>query len=179
VHVPARTLGEQVTDRLGFTTKINVNAERRYSLHAPELECLGKGKARAPCEFGCKVSIATPAAAPKSGAVRAACQSLARQPVRRPYAWSRHRRPRKAHECRSAPHPCREGNRGHNLRTGSRSGSAARSTGSPKPSVTSREMCRRAAVEPVIGHFKDYHRVRRNYLEGQDDDRIHSALAVG
>src|SRR5947199_604425 len=38
-----------------------------YSLHAPEVECIGKGKARAPYEFGCKVSIATPATAPKGG----------------------------------------------------------------------------------------------------------------
>ncbi len=33
---------------------------RVYSLHAPEVECIGKGKARAPYEFGCKVSIASP-----------------------------------------------------------------------------------------------------------------------
>jgi transposase, IS5 family len=31
-----------------------------YSLHGPEVECIGKGKARAPYEFGCKVSIAAP-----------------------------------------------------------------------------------------------------------------------
>src|SRR6266566_6977041 len=30
-----------------------------YSWHAPEVECISKGKARAPYEFGCKVSIAT------------------------------------------------------------------------------------------------------------------------
>src|SRR5437764_14994136 len=38
-----------------------------YSLHAPEVECIGRGKARAPYEFGCKVSIATPVTAPKGG----------------------------------------------------------------------------------------------------------------
>src|SRR5438105_1341560 len=38
-----------------------------YSLQAPEVECIGKGKARAPYEFGCKVSIATPATKPKGG----------------------------------------------------------------------------------------------------------------
>src|SRR5262245_8700093 len=38
-----------------------------YSLHAPEVECIGKGKARKPYEFGCKVSIATPVTAPKGG----------------------------------------------------------------------------------------------------------------
>ncbi|MGF6602608.1 IS5 family transposase [Paraburkholderia sp. GAS448] len=30
-----------------------------YALHAPEVECLAKGKAREPCEFGVKVSITT------------------------------------------------------------------------------------------------------------------------
>jgi hypothetical protein len=38
-----------------------------YSLHAPEVECIGRGKARAPYEFGCKVSIASPVTAPKGG----------------------------------------------------------------------------------------------------------------
>ena len=38
-----------------------------YSLHAPEVECIGKGKARTPYEFGCKVSVATPVTSPKGG----------------------------------------------------------------------------------------------------------------
>lgn len=38
-----------------------------YSLYAPEVECIGKGKARAPYEFGCKVWIVTPVTAPKGG----------------------------------------------------------------------------------------------------------------
>jgi IS5 family transposase len=41
--------------------------QKLYALHAPEVECIGKGKARTPDEFGCKVSIATPAS--KSRAV--------------------------------------------------------------------------------------------------------------
>jgi IS5 family transposase len=31
---------------------------KRYALHAPELECIGKGKARKPYEFGLEASIA-------------------------------------------------------------------------------------------------------------------------
>ena len=31
-----------------------------YSMHAPEVECIGKGKAHKPYEFGVKVSVATP-----------------------------------------------------------------------------------------------------------------------
>jgi IS5 family transposase len=32
---------------------------KAYSLHAPEVECIGKGKAHRPYEFGVKVSVAT------------------------------------------------------------------------------------------------------------------------
>ena len=38
-----------------------------YSLHAPEVECIGKGKARARFEFGVKVSVATTNAAAPGG----------------------------------------------------------------------------------------------------------------
>src|SRR5829696_1691337 len=34
-----------------------------YSLHAPEVECIGTGKAHKPYEFGVKVSVATPSTA--------------------------------------------------------------------------------------------------------------------
>jgi IS5 family transposase len=33
--------------------------EKIYALHAPEVECIGKGKARTRFEFGVKVSLAT------------------------------------------------------------------------------------------------------------------------
>ena len=41
-----------------------------------------------------------------------------------------------------------------------------------------REMRRRAAVEPVIGHIKAGHRMDRNYLKGRDGDRINAVLAA-
>jgi len=41
-----------------------------------------------------------------------------------------------------------------------------------------REMRRRAAVEPVIGHVKAEHRMERNYLKGRDGDRINAVLAA-
>src|SRR2546430_7997844 len=57
---------------LGLASRIRSQEQRPrgpkvYSLHAPEVECIGKGKARAPYEFGCNVSIATPVTAPKGG----------------------------------------------------------------------------------------------------------------
>jgi IS5 family transposase len=44
-----------------------------YSLHAPEAECIGKGKAHKPYEFGVKVSVAT------------TMKHFQGRPVRRPY----------------------------------------------------------------------------------------------
>jgi IS5 family transposase len=41
-----------------------------------------------------------------------------------------------------------------------------------------REMKRRAAVEPVIGHVKAEHRMDRNHLKGRGGDRINAALAA-
>ena len=38
-----------------------------YSLHAPEVECIGKGKAHRPYEFGVKVSVATTVRRSKGG----------------------------------------------------------------------------------------------------------------
>ena len=39
-------------------------------------------------------------------------------------------------------------------------------------------MRRRAAIEPVIGHLKEDHRMCRNYLTGRDGDRINAVLAA-
>jgi IS5 family transposase len=39
-------------------------------------------------------------------------------------------------------------------------------------------MRRRAAIEPVIGHLKEDHRMGRNYFTGRDGDRIDSVLAA-
>jgi IS5 family transposase len=41
-----------------------------------------------------------------------------------------------------------------------------------------REMRRRAAVEPVIGHLKSDHRLDRNYLQDREGDRLNAVLAA-
>ena len=41
-----------------------------------------------------------------------------------------------------------------------------------------REMRRRAAVVPMIGHMTAEHRMDRNYLKGRDGDRINAVLAA-
>ena len=41
-----------------------------------------------------------------------------------------------------------------------------------------RQMKRRAAVEPVIGHLKDDHRMDRNHLAGHLGDAVNAVLAA-
>ena len=67
-----RKLSTASTDRPNRITRLNTLLERAerirtqqpkdknklYALHAPEVECIGKGKARKPYEFGVKTSIA-------------------------------------------------------------------------------------------------------------------------
>jgi len=69
-----------------------------------------------------------------------------------------------------------KGYRGHNYPNKFRvwiSGQVRRVTGAIR-----REMKRRAAVEPVIGHVKAEHRMDRNYLKGRDGDRINPVLVA-
>jgi len=51
--------------KLALAERIHGQRQRQrgpkvYSLHAPEVECIGKGKPHRPYEFGVKVSVATP-----------------------------------------------------------------------------------------------------------------------
>jgi IS5 family transposase len=147
-----------------------------YSLHAPEVECIGKGKARAPYEFGCKVSIATPVTAPKGGQFVLHVKALHGNPydghTLGPVIASLER-------LTGVPVRCIHGDkgyRGHTYPDRFRvwiSGQVRRVT-----KAIRREMRRRAAIEPVIGHLKDDHRMRRNYLKGRDGDRVNAVLAA-
>src|SRR4051794_40596372 len=147
-----------------------------YSLHAPEVECIGKGKARAPYEFGCKVSIATPVTQPKGGQFVLHARALHGNPydghTLGPVVSAIEKltgiETRRIHVDR--------GYRGHNHPHKFRvwiSGQVRRVT-----KTIRREMKRRAAVEPVIGHLKAEHRLGRNYLKGRDGDRINAVLAA-
>src|SRR5215213_5353078 len=51
-----------------------------YALHAPEVECIGKGKPHKPYEFGVKVSVATPLNRCKGGQFVAHVQALPGNP---------------------------------------------------------------------------------------------------
>ncbi len=66
-------LGGIVLERmLALARQVRDQSQRQrgpkvYSLHAPEVECIGKGKAHRPYEFGLKVSVATTLSHAKGG----------------------------------------------------------------------------------------------------------------
>jgi len=147
-----------------------------YALHAPEVECIGKGKTRTPYEFGCKVSIATPVTQPKGGQFVLHAKALHGNP------FDGHTLGPVVAEMESLTGiearrvHVDKGYRGHNHPNKFRvwiSGQVRRTTAAIR-----REMKRRAAVEPVIGHVKAEHRMDRNYLKGRDGDRINAVLAA-
>lgn len=53
---PGQSPGSAAAHRPHILTQ---RTNKLYALHAPEVECISKGKARTPYEFGVKVSITT------------------------------------------------------------------------------------------------------------------------
>jgi IS5 family transposase len=149
-----------------------------YSLHAPEVECIGKGKAHKPYEFGVKVSVATTLQRAPGGQfvlnakalpgrpydghtlapVIAAVEAITGVGLKRIIADAGYRGG-------NAPQP-------YDLRVFT-SGQKRRMTDAIK-----RTMRRRAAIEPVIGHMKGDHRMNRNFLAHATGDAINAVLAA-
>ncbi len=156
----------------------NQRGRKVYSLHAPEVECIGKGKAHRPYEFGVKISIATTLKRSKGGQFALHAKALPGNP------YDGHTLAELIPDMEKTIGNGIErlladaGYRGHNAPLSHRfkvytSGQKRRMT----PSIK-REMKRRAAVEPVIGHIKNEHRMGRNYLAGSRGDAINAILAA-
>jgi len=147
------------------------DSKKLYSLHAPEVECIAKGKAHKRYEFGCKVSIATTS---KDNFVVG--------------AQAFHGNPYDGHTLHEAVEQAERlgdfttqsifidmGYRGHNYEGSAKVHIARRGLRKVKPSLR-RWLKRRSAIEPVIGHMKNDGRLGRNYLLGQEGDRINAIL---
>jgi IS5 family transposase len=149
-----------------------------YSFHAPETECIGKGKASAPYEFGVKVSIVTTNARAPGGQFVLHAKALPGNPY-------------DGHTLREVIDQTQKltgreierayvdkGYRGHDARNPRRvfiSGQKRGVFGAIK-----RELRRRSAIEPVIGHLKAEGHLGRCYLKGRAGDAANAILsAVG
>ena len=149
-----------------------------YSFHAPEVECIGKGKASAPYEFGVKTSIVTTNARAPGGQFVLHAKALPGNPY-------------DGHTLKDAIDGTErltgraiervyvdKGYRGHDAHNPHRvfiSGQKRGVFGAIK-----RELRRRSAIEPVIGHMKAEGHLGRCYLKGTAGDAANAILtAVG
>jgi len=149
-----------------------------YSFHAPEVECIGKGKASAPYEFGVKVSIATTNARAPGGQFVLHTKALTGNPY-------------DGHTLRTAIEDTErltgreierayvdKGYRGHDAPNPHRVFISGQKRG--VFGVIKRELRRRSAIEPVIGHMKAEGHLDRCYLKGTAGDAANAILtAVG
>ena len=145
---------------------------KTYSVHAPEVECISKGKAHKRYEFGCKVSVA----ATSRGGWFVGAQAV-------------HGNPYDGHTLSDALSQVERmgirpeqvfvdmGYRGHNYEGPVEVHVDKRHRGRTAKSLW-RWMKRRAAIEPGIGHLKREHRMDRNRLKGKEGDCINAILSA-
>jgi len=149
-----------------------------YSLHAPEVECIGKGKPHKPYEFGVKVSVATPLYRCKGGQFVAHVKALPGNP------YDGHTLATVIPEIEATLGASLTrivtdaGYRGHNAPKDKafKVHVAGQKRGLTK--AIKRAFRRRAAVEPVIGHLKSDHRMGRNFLAFASGDANNAVLAA-
>ena len=147
-----------------------------YALHAPEVECIGKGKARQPYEFGVKVSVAI---SHGSGLVVGA-RSFPGNP------YDGHTLAEQLEQTRillqdveAVPHTAYTdlGFRGVDAALGEvaliHRGKLKSLTHAQRKALK-----RRQAVEPVIGHLKQDNGMGRCWLQGAQGDAINAVLAA-
>jgi IS5 family transposase len=157
----------ELTERMLAQQKQDKN--KLYSIHAPEVECIAKGKVHKKYEFGVKVSVATT----NRDNFVVGMLALAGNPF-------------DGHTLADAisqvervsgvvPERCYvdRGYRGHGVDSSSVFISGQRRGVTP---TIKKELRRRSAVEPVIGHMKEEGKLGRNWLKGSIGDKINALL---
>jgi IS5 family transposase len=151
-------------------------SSKLYAWHAPEVECIAKGKSRTPYEFGVKVGIA---ATLKHNLIVGA-----RAFTGNPYDG--HTLSTQLEQaailmqdtgCKPATAYVDLGYRGVDA---DNPGVAIKHRGKFK-TLTPQErklLKRRQAIEPIIGHLKSDHRMDRCHLKGEQGDRLHAVLCA-
>ena len=144
--------------------------------HAPEVECIAKGKVKKPYEFGCKVSIATNVNQAKGGHFILSSIAL-------------HGKPYDGHTLNQAIEnvvkntgvaPSKtyvdKGYKGHDypdkenvFKSGQRRGVIGK---------IKKELKRRSSIEPIIGHAKADHKMDSCRLKGKKGDQINAIFAA-
>lgn len=168
-------LDEQFTQYLERARRIHqqqrADKHKLYSMQAPEVECIAKGKEHKKYEFGCKVSVVTTS---KRGWV-VGIAALHGNPYDGHTLKGAHAQVTRLTGVTPAEMFVDKGYRGTQHHP---ENVAVYISGRKLSGTLKRLLRRRSAIEPVIGHLKQDHRMKRNYLQGKAGDEI-NALLVG
>jgi transposase, IS5 family len=149
-----------------------------YSFHAPEVECIGKGKASAPYEFGVKASIVTTNARAPGGQFVLHAKTLPGNPYDGHTLRAVIEDTERLTGCAIERAYADKGYRGHDTENPRRVFISGQKRG--VFDLIKRELRRRCAIEAVIGHMKAEGHLGRCYLKGREGDAANVLLtAVG
>lgn len=159
-------------DKLLYQKRNDKN--KLYSVHAPEVECISKGKAHKRYEFGCKVSMVTSSKNNWILGIKAI-----------------HGNPYDGHTLEDALSQMTRlvgwqpkqvnvdlGYRGHNYQGTAKIQTVNFRTMKKMTRSARKWLKRRAAIEPIFGHLKSDNRMDRNHLKGTDGDEINALLSA-
>ena len=144
-----------------------------YSIHEPEVECIAKGKAGKPYEFGNKVSVAVTS----RGGWLVGAKSFTGNPYDGHTLDAQMKQVDNLIGNRVSDVHVDMGYRGHDY-DGAVPVHVDKRRRGRTPRALWRWMKRRAAVEPSIGHLKNEHRLERNRLKGVAGDAINAILSA-
>jgi IS5 family transposase len=145
-----------------------------YSFHAPEVKCIGKGKASAPYEFGVKASIVTTNSRAAGGQFVLQAAALPGNPYDGHTLATVIDRTEKLTGC--AVERVDKGYRGHDTANPRRVFISGQKRG--VFGIIKRELRRRSAIEAVIGHMQTDGSLGRCYLKGREGDAANVILSA-
>jgi IS5 family transposase len=144
-----------------------------YSLDAPEVECISKGKAHKRYEFGCKVSLSVT----RKGNWITSIAALHDNPFDGHTLNETVSRSENVSGVKVKEVYVDRGYHGHDYvgdaQVYEKGSNLKRLTRAVK-----RKLKRRSAIEPTIGHLKTDNRMSRNFLKGVEGDRLNAILAA-
>jgi len=166
---PADKLATLLATAEKIYTQKRSDKNKTYSVHAPEVECISKGKVHRKYEFGCKASVVSTT----KGNWVVGIDAL-------------HGNPYDGHTLAAAIKQaetlmgfaikdvfCDKGYKGS---AASLPDKNVHLSGKRNKAIR-RYLKRRSAIEPIIGHMKSDHRMDRNFLKGTTGDRMNAILA--
>jgi len=172
IPYPEGNLSRSLDIATRILTQKRESKNKVYSIHAPETECISKGKAHKRYEFGVKVGMATTS---KDNWI-VGIQAFHGNPYDGHTLQETILQTEKLTQWKVKEAYVDLGYRGHDYR-GEAIVHVVNFRHMKRLTRSARAwMKRRAAIEPVFGHLKSDTRMSKNYLKGREGDQINALL---